>query len=198
MIVLYGSTGSGKTTTAMELEQFGMRVVPTYTTRPPRKDDFGTIATTEEIFQEALKANKIFTQTSYNATFGKCRYWLMKSEFSGFTEDTVLVGNYEFSEAINKWDALAFRCRVFNVFIKVDYDIIVERDRNEKRRIERMDRLRRDDYKMKELEANADLIINNQSLQLNKTVVADLIMESYDIFLKERGVKNEANAGNYI
>jgi len=188
MIILYGSTGSGKTTTAIELERLGMRVVPTYTTRPPREDDFGTICTTEEEFEKALINNKIFTHTSYNATFGKCRYWLMKSEFSGYTTNSVLVGNYEFSNSINEWAEIAFRCSVFNVFIKVDYNIIVERDNAKSKRIERMDRLKRDDYKMKELEASADLIINNQSLQLSKNVVADLIMESYDIFLKERGV----------
>ena len=102
MIVLYGSTGAGKTTTAIELERIGLRVIPSYTTRPPRDDDFGTICTTEEEFQKSLDQNKIFVHTSYNATFGKCRYWLMKSEFSGYTIDTVLVGSYEFADTINQ------------------------------------------------------------------------------------------------
>ena len=41
---------------------------------------------------------------------------------------------------------------------------------------------------MKYLESEADFVVDNHSLQLSKTIVADLIIESYDVFLRERGV----------
>lgn len=60
MLLLTGKSGSGKTTIADELErQFGLKVLKSYTTRPPRANDTSHTFVSDEEFDQAYRYRSV-------------------------------------------------------------------------------------------------------------------------------------------
>ncbi len=203
MIIIDGPTGSGKTTTLKELETLGYKVIPTYTTRPIRAHDFGTIHVEPNEYNAVFKENKTFADFKINTAYGEYVWYLNTDDLKKAGNMSALVGSIKITPTLAVYANWVLREPLFKVFLNVDYKTILERTKDfingdENAIKDRLRRFKKDDDELQGLKFNANFVVENRDMGIAPHVVADLIIENYQLFLKERSVYDEANARYHI
>ena len=191
MIILNGPTGSGKSTTLHQLGELGYRIIPTYSTRPPREsDDNETICIDEEKYLSMLKSGKLLTTSTVYTVHGPWYYGLAKEDFRKNTVKSVVIGNYFFMPAVLQYLATKKNDVAFSVFLRVDHHAILqEKGLDPVRNADLMSRLERDNWKCTELREHADFTLENFGLGLPSYEVTNIVNNAYNQELGRRGVK---------
>lgn len=192
MILLSGASGCGKTTTAKCLESIGCSIVPTYTTRKLRDNDLYTISVSNDEFNDMVKHKKFMSHVGYNTKNGKVRYGIpvleyKKGKYKSIVKPMVIINAYEYTNDIIDYIRRYEYDPIFKVFIDVDYSTIVDVVIKDENRLstnnDLKDRLKRDDYKMRELKDKANLIIDNSSMKLSPDEMSNIIIREYTKYI---------------
>lgn len=175
IILLMGPTGSGKTTTCKELEEYGAKIIPTYTTRKPRPNDAYTKCIDENRFKDMIRRDKFVSHAVFHATFGDVYYGIPKIKNMDKYKKYVIIGAYEYFDDIIKY----YGEDVYSVFIDVDDETIIEKSMNDESRggsnKDLKDRLERDRGKNIELARKADLLVYNEKMWVSPKGLARMI-----------------------
>ena len=175
IILLMGPTGSGKTTTCKELEEYGAEIVPTYTTRKPRPNDDYTECIDESIFKDMIRKDKFVSHAVFHATFGDVYYGIPKIKYMDKYKKYVIIGAYEYFDDIMNY----YGENVHSVFIDVDDETIIEKSMNDETRGDSnkdlKDRLERDREKNIELARKSDLLVDNEKMWITPRGLARMI-----------------------
>ena len=211
MIIINGATGSGKSSIVRELIKLSYEVIPTYSTRPKRPDDFDTIHVDLITANKMLNELRILSQISYQAKFGYCKYFLLKKSFETDLSNKVIIGNVQFTpdieEYMKKIDEPLFR-----VCLDVPDKVIIARDikRFEKKPgiidkiinffrynkepeippevLDRIDRLERDKMVIERFKRNCDLLITGKiMIKYSPAILASFVDTNYHKFLETQG-----------
>ena len=183
MILLAGSSGSGKTTVANQLEEMGYSVIPTYTTRKPRPNDSGTMCISEIQFEYMLTHDKFMSYHIFDSKMGPVAYGIPIEEYEKTPDNAVIVLAKEYYEDICHYVKNYTEDNVFMVYIDVDDESIIKRSMSDNGRglsnTDLVDRLERDREKNHYLETKSSLIIANAEYAMTPLEIAGIIDKEY-------------------
>ena len=208
MIIINGATGSGKSSIVRELIKIGYEVIPTYSTRPKRPDDFDTIHVDLVKVNQMMNELRVLSQISYQAKFGYCKYFLLEKSFKTDLSNKVIIGNAQFTPDIEEY--MRKKCEpLFRVCLDVPDKVILNRDMQklEKKKslidkiidffkynkepemppevLDRMDRLERDKMVIEKFKRDCDLLIAGKiMIKYSPLILASYIDTNYHKFLE--------------
>ena len=210
MIIINGPTGSGKSSIVKELLKDDFELIPVYSTRPKREDDFDTKHVSEYKAHQMLNNLRILSQISYQAKFGYCKYFILEKSFLMDLTYKVLIGNAQFTPDITNYMEKIHN-PLFKVYLDTPYDLIIERDKKRINKrdfwkriktiikhpftkteevppeiLDRIDRLNRDKDQMELLKSKSDLIVCEELCTIyNPKQLKGYILKEYENFLKD-------------
>lgn len=183
MILISGASGSGKTTVTKELEKLGYSIIPTYTTRPPRPNDYGTICIEPSEFEYMLTHNKFISYHIFNSVMGEVAYGVPVSENPDSYSNSVIILAKEYLEDIIHYITHYTEDRTFLAYINVDNDTIIKNSMEDAERglanTDLQNRLDRDKDKNNSLKNIADMVIDNSNFKLSPMEIANMISAYY-------------------
>lgn len=183
MILISGSSGSGKTSVTKELEKLGYSIIPTYTTREPRPDDYGTICISTNEFEYMLTHDKFISYHIFNSAMGEVAYGVPIIDNPDEYSNSVIILAKEYLEDIIYHINHFTEDQTFLAYINVDNDTIIRTSMGDEYRglsnTDLQDRLERDTTKNTSLMSMADIVIDNNNFKLSPLEVAIIISNNY-------------------
>lgn len=183
MILIAGSSGSGKTTATKELEKMGYTIVPTYTTRKPRPNDSGTLCISETQFEYMLTHDKFMSYHIFDSKMGPVAYGIPIEEYEQSSDRSIIVLAKEYYEDICHYVKNYTEDDIFLVYIDVDDKSIISRSMNDTGRglsnTDLIDRLERDREKNQSLKNQSSLIVANLEYGMTPSEIANIISGEY-------------------
>lgn len=166
ILLIVGESGSGKTAIANKAEdKYGLKAVPSYTTRPPRfENEKGHIFVDEERFDEILSSFNVVGLTE----FDRCRYCATELQVEQNDIYVIDVDGLKFFKEKYKGNK-----KVVVVYIKSPIE--VRKSRMESRGDSKEDiyeRIRNDEAAFTGAEELADIVIEN-----NKDTDIDVVVK---------------------
>ena len=182
MILIFGPSGSGKTALAKEMERCGYFVIPTYTTRPIRENDFFTEHISESEMNRLINEKQTISDVTYDTEYGRVSYCIKNDDCGKY--NSVLIANMKFYEDICKVDPDLIS---YKVFLDVDYNTIINNKVN--RGITDIDtkkRLERDAKDMEVLKSESNLVIQNHGFKMSPSqLVSEIVSKIIDYYFKD-------------
>lgn len=185
MIIICGKSGAGKTTTVMELQKLGYKIINTYTTRPLRDYDMGTVQINSEAFKEMLDKKEFLSHVCIHTVYGTHYWGLRRKDFQGPTKNTVVVGALDYIKDIRKYFTKKNDIAFFT-YLDVDDAAIIRKAEEDLKLGRRVDgcaditrRLVVDEAKNRWTEGLSDFVVHNKDLQLSPAYIAKIIVDEY-------------------
>ena len=185
MLLITGPPGSGKTETASAIQNYGYKIIPTYTTRTQRENDKFTVSISPKQFVDAIKRGSFLTYTTVHTIFGPWSYGMRLCDFNVPYEHIAAICVYEYISDFQFMMRVTKKDKLFIVYLDVDDETILKNAHHGKRGEadnDNKDRLIRDRDKDEKIKALANLVIDNHGFKKSVDEVTKEILNAYNSF----------------